>query len=78
MLLRMGAADVTHIADLPTETLKAELERADLATAVCPKRQRRQWIAYRSALLAEITRREPVSPETAAMSDDDLLRELSK
>jgi hypothetical protein len=65
-----------HIQDLPDDVLLAEYDRADIATAVCPKRQRRKWVAYRSAILAELCRRRPVSAEADSMSDDELMREL--
>lgn len=69
---------MSHITDQSTETLLRELDMADMATAVTKGHKLKRWIAYRSAILAELTKRNPVSPETAALTDDELLKELTQ
>lgn len=57
--------------------LVTELNKADIALAIgFSAKETRKWKAYRKAIKAEIARLDPIDPEIAAMSDEDLVAAL--
>ena len=63
----------------PTPTpqaIFAEIDRAALAMALTRGAARRKWAKYRKNCLALLHATNPVDPETAAMTDDELLAAL--
>lgn len=55
--------------------LARELDTCDAALALSPRSRR--WRRYRAQVWAALLQVRPLDPETAALSDDDLMRELS-
>jgi hypothetical protein len=71
-----AAASMTPASQL--SALYGELAAAEMMLQLSPKSRR--WRRYRAdvlAAIAPILAADPIPPEIAAMSDDDLLRELS-
>lgn len=58
--------------------LAEELNRCDIALAIgLSRKEERKWVAYRKAIKLEIERCEPLDATIAAMTDEQLMSELS-
>ena len=68
------SAAATMTPEQQESALAAELARADVALAMTPRSRR--WRRYRAEVWAALMAVRPVDPEIAAMSLDDVLREL--